>query len=190
MKTFDDMLENQMKDDEFRKEYESFQSEKDVIRAIYLHRASQNKTQKDLTEQTVTNQADIKKIENGNTERRENRAVPRFVLYRRVKKARSTSDAGLELFILDARKYVERHFNGKLVAAYVDDKIPAKSIFEEKALNQMVEDAKAGKFDAIIVKNLYQLSSKSEECSFFIGILSQTVDIFFQQEMMCVTRNV
>ena len=34
MRTFNDMLEEQLKDDEFRKEYESIQPEMDVIRAI------------------------------------------------------------------------------------------------------------------------------------------------------------
>ena len=34
MRTFDDMLEKQMKDEEFKKEYEAIQPELDVIRAI------------------------------------------------------------------------------------------------------------------------------------------------------------
>ena len=34
MRTFDDMLSKQLKDDEFRKEYEAIQPEMDVIRAI------------------------------------------------------------------------------------------------------------------------------------------------------------
>ncbi len=65
MRTFNDMLEEQLKDDEFRKEYESIQPEMDVIRAIVNARASQNLTQKELAERTGINQADISKIENG-----------------------------------------------------------------------------------------------------------------------------
>lgn len=65
MKTFNDMLEKQLEDDEFRKEYEAIQSEMDVIRAIVDARASQNLTQKELAERTGINQADISKIENG-----------------------------------------------------------------------------------------------------------------------------
>lgn len=65
MRTFDDMLSNQLKDEEFRKEYESIQPEMDVIRAIVDARTSQNLTQKELAERTGINQADISKLENG-----------------------------------------------------------------------------------------------------------------------------
>jgi transcriptional regulator with XRE-family HTH domain len=65
MRTFNDMLEKQMQDAEFRKEYEAIQPEMDVIRAIVDARNSQNLTQKELAERTGINQADISKIENG-----------------------------------------------------------------------------------------------------------------------------
>ncbi len=65
MRTFNDMLDKQMQDDEFRKEYESIQPEMDVIRALVDARNSQNLTQKELAERTGINQADISKIENG-----------------------------------------------------------------------------------------------------------------------------
>ena len=65
MKTLNDMLSEQMKDEEFRKEYEAIQPEMDVIRAIVDARISQNLTQKELAERTGINQADISKLENG-----------------------------------------------------------------------------------------------------------------------------
>lgn len=65
MRTFDDMLSNQLKDEEFRKEYEAIQPEMDVIIAIVDARTSQNLTQKELAERTGINQADISKLENG-----------------------------------------------------------------------------------------------------------------------------
>ena len=73
MRTFDDMLakqlqnmlSKQLKDEEFRKEYEAIQPEMDVIRAIVDARTSQNLTQKELAERTGINQADISKLENG-----------------------------------------------------------------------------------------------------------------------------
>ena len=65
MKTFNDMLEKQLKDDEFRKEYEAIQSEMDIIKALVDARNSLNLTQKELAERTGINQADISKIENG-----------------------------------------------------------------------------------------------------------------------------
>ena len=65
MKTINDMLSDQLKDDEFRREYEAIQPELDVIRAIVDARTSQNLTQKELAERTGINQADISKLENG-----------------------------------------------------------------------------------------------------------------------------
>ncbi len=65
MITFNDMLNEQMQNEEFKREYEAIQPEMDVIRAIVDARISQNLTQKELSERTGINQADISKIENG-----------------------------------------------------------------------------------------------------------------------------
>lgn len=65
MKKFDDFLDNQLQDEEFRKEYESMQPEFDVIKAMVAARTSQNLTQKELAERTGIHQADISKLENG-----------------------------------------------------------------------------------------------------------------------------
>ena len=65
MKTLKQFKNEQMKDDEFVKEYEAIQLELDVIRAIVNARTSQNITQKELAERTGINQADISKLENG-----------------------------------------------------------------------------------------------------------------------------
>lgn len=65
MKNLNSFKKEQMKDPEFVKEYESIQPEMDVIRAIIEARTSQNLTQKELSERTGINQADISKLENG-----------------------------------------------------------------------------------------------------------------------------
>ena len=65
MKRFDTFLEEQMKDPDFKNEFENLQPELDVIRAIVDARTSQNLTQRQLSERTGINQADISKLENG-----------------------------------------------------------------------------------------------------------------------------
>lgn len=62
---FDDYFQEQLKDPEFKKEWDDIQPEMDVIRAIVDARISQNITQKELAERTGINQADISKLENG-----------------------------------------------------------------------------------------------------------------------------
>ena len=65
MKKYNDFLAEQLKDEEFKKEYDNLQPEFDVIRAIVEARTSQNLTQKQLAERTGIHQADISKLENG-----------------------------------------------------------------------------------------------------------------------------
>lgn len=64
----DDMqkyLEEQMKDPEFKKEYEALEPEFAVIRAILDARKESGITQKQLSELTGIAQGDISKLENG-----------------------------------------------------------------------------------------------------------------------------
>ena len=63
---FDDFLQEQMQDPEFRKEYEALQPERAVIQAIIDARQSTGLTQKELSERTGIAQGDISKLEKGN----------------------------------------------------------------------------------------------------------------------------
>lgn len=65
MKTLNDFLEEQLKDPQFKEEYDKIQPEMNVIRALVDARISQNLTQKQLAEKTGIHQADISKLENG-----------------------------------------------------------------------------------------------------------------------------
>ena len=62
---FDDYLQEQLKDEQFKKEWDDIQPEMDVIRAMIDARIEQNLTQKELAARTGINQADISKLENG-----------------------------------------------------------------------------------------------------------------------------
>ena len=65
MKTLNKVINEQLKDAEFKREYEKLQPEMDVIRAMVDARISQNLTQKQLSDRTGIDQADISKLENG-----------------------------------------------------------------------------------------------------------------------------
>lgn len=62
----DDFLQEQLKDPEFRKEYEDLQPEHAIIQAIIDARTTSGLTQKELSERTGIAQGDISKLENGN----------------------------------------------------------------------------------------------------------------------------
>jgi transcriptional regulator with XRE-family HTH domain len=65
MRTLEQSLNEALKDEEFKREYEAIQPEMDIIRALIDVRTKQNLTQKELAERTGVNQADISKLENG-----------------------------------------------------------------------------------------------------------------------------
>ncbi len=66
MRKFRDSLNERLKDEDFRREYESIQPEMEIIKTLVEARKAQNLTQKDLAALTGINQADISKLENGN----------------------------------------------------------------------------------------------------------------------------
>ena len=66
MKTYRSSLDDRLKDQNFRSEYENIQPEIEIIRTLVRARKEQNLTQKELSEISGINQADISKLENGN----------------------------------------------------------------------------------------------------------------------------
>ena len=65
MSEFREFLDEQLKDSEFREEYERLEPEFDIIRTMIEERKRQHLTQKQLSERTGITQADISRIENG-----------------------------------------------------------------------------------------------------------------------------
>ena len=63
---FNDFLQEQLQDPEFRKEYEALQPEHAVVQAIIDARKNAGLTQKELSERTGIAQGDLSKLENGN----------------------------------------------------------------------------------------------------------------------------
>ena len=63
---FNDFLQEQLQDPEFRKEYEALQPEHAVVQAIIDARKNAGLTQKELSERTGIAQGNISKLENGN----------------------------------------------------------------------------------------------------------------------------
>ena len=66
MGDFDDYLTEQLKNDEFRKEYEEIEPNFAIIRAIIEARITEGLTQKELSKRSGIAQRDIRKLENGN----------------------------------------------------------------------------------------------------------------------------
>jgi predicted transcriptional regulator len=62
---FDDYLKEQLKDPEFRKEYEALQPERALIQALIDARCESGLTQKQLSELSGIAQGDISKLEKG-----------------------------------------------------------------------------------------------------------------------------
>ena len=67
MSDFRNYLNEQLKDEEFKKEYENLAPEFSIIQAVIDARKESNLTQKELSERTGIAQSDISKLENGNS---------------------------------------------------------------------------------------------------------------------------
>ena len=66
MSDFRKYLDDQLKDSEFKKEWEDSECEYDLVKSLVAARKECRMTQKELAEKTGINQADISKIETGN----------------------------------------------------------------------------------------------------------------------------
>lgn len=66
MTNFKDFLNEQLKNTEFKKEYDALDVEFSIIQAMLDARKAAGMTQKDLAARTGIAQADISKLENGN----------------------------------------------------------------------------------------------------------------------------
>ena len=65
MSDLQELKKELMKDEEFKKEYDSLQPEMDIIRAIMDARISAGLTQMELSRKSGISQADISRLENG-----------------------------------------------------------------------------------------------------------------------------
>ena len=65
MTNFKDFLNEQLKDKDFKREYDELRPEMSISQAMIDARKATGMTQKELSEKTGINQADISKLENG-----------------------------------------------------------------------------------------------------------------------------
>jgi len=66
MRQFDDYLNDQLKNDEFEKEFESLKPKYELIQQIIAERTNQNLSQKALAEKIGLKQSHISRLESGN----------------------------------------------------------------------------------------------------------------------------
>lgn len=66
MTKFNDFLAEELKDPEFKAEYDALEPKFAIIQAMIDARKESGLTQKELSEKTGINQADISKLEHGN----------------------------------------------------------------------------------------------------------------------------
>ena len=65
-KTFRETLNQQLKNPEFKEEWDELEPEYQIIKAMLSSRAEKSMTQKQLADITGISQADISRLENGN----------------------------------------------------------------------------------------------------------------------------
>jgi len=111
----------------------------------------------------------------------------RVVVYCRVSTDGIAQVSSFELQKNYYLKYVRQRPDWKLVALYSDEGITATSMDKRVGLLTMLEDARAGKFDMIIVKNLSRLNRNLKDCLSIVNELRKLphpVGILFETENM------
>ena len=66
MSEFNDLLQDQLKDPEFKREWDELQPERELMNAIIKARTETGLTQKELSERTGIQQSNLSRIEQGN----------------------------------------------------------------------------------------------------------------------------
>lgn len=111
----------------------------------------------------------------------------RVVVYCRVSTDGIQQTTSFELQKNYYLKYVRQKPEWKLVAMYSDEGVTATSMEKRVGLLQMLADARAGKFDIIVVKNLSRLNRNLMDCMNIIYELRELphpVGILFETENM------
>ena len=111
----------------------------------------------------------------------------RVVVYCRVSTDGLSQATSFELQKSYYLRFVREHGQWKLIAMYSDEGITATSTDKRIGLLRMLEDAKAGKFDLIIVKNLSRLSRNLMDCMniiYALRNLPNPVGIYFESERL------
>lgn len=111
----------------------------------------------------------------------------RVVVYCRVSTDGLSQATSFELQKNYYLRYVRQRPDWKLMALYSDEGITATSMEKRIGLLTMLDDARAGKFDMIIVKNLSRLNRNLKDCLsivYELRKLPHPVGILFETENM------
>ena len=115
----------------------------------------------------------------------DNDAALRVGIYVRVSTDNVQQTTSYELQKKYYEDFVVRHPHWTLIEIYADEGISGTSLKRRDAFNQMIADAKAGKLDMIITKNVSRFARNITDC---IGIvrdlaeLRNPVGVFFESE--------
>ncbi len=111
----------------------------------------------------------------------------RVVVYCRVSTDGISQTSSFELQKNYYLKFVRKRPDWKLVALYSDEGISATSTKNRDGLLRMLDDARAGRFDIIVVKNLSRFSRNLMDCMeiiYELRSLPHPVGILFESENM------
>ena len=111
----------------------------------------------------------------------------RVVVYCRVSTDGISQTSSFELQKHYYLKFVRKRPDWKLVALYSDEGISATSTKNREGLLRMLDDARAGRFDIIVVKNLSRFSRNLMDCMeiiYELRSLPHPVGILFETENM------
>ncbi|MCL2195111.1 MAG: recombinase family protein [Oscillospiraceae bacterium] len=107
----------------------------------------------------------------------------RVTFYARVSTDKMEQAGSLENQVQYFTEFIERHTNWTLVPGYVDEGISGISTDKRDSFNRMIADARAGKFDFIITKEISRFSRNTlDSIQYTQELLRLGVAVLFQSD--------
>ena len=109
----------------------------------------------------------------------------RIAVYARVSTLEEEQQTSYQLQISYFQEYIARKPDWELYKVYSDEGITGTNTKYRKGFNQMMEDAKAGKFDMIITKSISRFARNTLDCLTYVRMLKELenpVGVLFDKE--------
>ena len=117
----------------------------------------------------------------------QNQKKVRVAAYARVSTHEEEQQSSYKLQVSYFKEYIEKREGWELYKVYSDEGVTGTNTKYRTGFNQMIEDAKAGKFDYIITKSISRFARNTLDCLTYVRMLKnldKKVGVLFDREQI------
>ncbi|MEG3071762.1 MAG: recombinase family protein [Candidatus Syntrophopropionicum ammoniitolerans] len=115
----------------------------------------------------------------------ENRPKKKVAAYARVSTLEEEQQSSYNLQVSYFKEYIDKNPDWEFYKVYSDEGVTGTNTKYRTGFNEMIEDAKAGKFDYIITKSISRFARNTLDCLTYVRMLKnleKPIGIFFDKE--------